>query len=52
MPDPASEELPGTEEAAEPDLDLTACHDPEEAYLELEHLNRDPTGYLGMSLRL
>ena len=52
MPELESGEFSGPEDTSEPDLDLTACHDPEEAYLELEHLNRDPTGYLGMSMRL
>ena len=45
---------PGEDAAAmeEADLDLTACHDAEEASAELIHLNQDPTGYLGMSLRM
>ena len=33
-------------------LDLTACHDAEEAYEELLHLNGDPVGYLGAELRM
>lgn len=40
------------EEAEDRLLDLTACHDAEEAYRELCHLNEDPSGYLGMTIRL
>ena len=33
------------------DLDLSICQ-PEEVYREIEHLNIDPTGYVGLRLRV
>ncbi len=36
---------------ADLDLDLSICQ-PEEAYREIEHLNIDPSGYVGLRLRV
>ena len=44
----------GTETVLDPsdlDLDLSICQ-PEEVYREIEHLNIDPSGYVGLRLRV
>lgn len=53
--------LPAAEETGEPaetvldpsdlDLDLSVC-EPDEVYREIEHLNIDPSGYVGLRLRV
>ena len=44
----AAETLLGPEDL---DLDLSICQ-PEEVYREIEHLNIDPSGYVGLRLRV
>lgn len=49
---PAEREQTGTIlDPEDLDLDLSICQ-PEEVYREIEHLNIDPTGYVGLRLRV